>query len=189
MMFFPDAAGTVRGNRPVGMLAARCRRRIAIICALSLVGLVGRPTSAQLATRGRVPVAIALVSDLPSASESDVGLIRRSPIGADTILLRRDKADGASLANAVIHLLATRQLIGPAVAKPVSVRLPSTSIASALAHREVNRAEKVVRRLRLSTPQIVQGLGIAQVTTISVMDRPILTSALRRRSGAEAHLP
>lgn len=150
------------------------------LSALLLLVATVQPIHAQRDGLHHGNVVVALVTTLPDAMDGDVGVIRRGPAAADTILLRTRGADGEALAAAVFKLLAARQLMGDLASMPMAVRVASSAVPAAWRRSEVARAAKVIRQLHASSPRVLPGLGIAYVTTIQVANRRVLSNARRR---------
>lgn len=165
-------------------------RAIPLLACVLACSVFARSSWAQAVGPSHTRVVLAMVTGLPETSGDDIALVRRAPGAPDTVLLRSNAADSSALTAAVFKLLATRQLMGSIVARPVSVRVPWRAVPTAWATGDVQTAAAAaIRRLRATPPQVLPGLGLAYVTTIAVTNRPILTGVRAKRDFPTAHVP
>lgn len=137
----------------------------------------GGPTTQALARERemarRVPVTVALVAALPAPDSVPAVILRRRDVSPhDVILLRRDRADGARLAAAVLHLLVLRDRTGDTASVSSTVRLPTARTSPRAWERtEQVRTARVVGRLRQAVPRNVPGVGTVPATEIYLPSR------------------
>lgn len=126
-----------------------------------------RPAEAQT-MKGRVPVTVALVKQLPYPDASAVVLRRTDKTPRDVILLKRPAVTGAQLAAAVFTLLVAREIGGDTTSVNAALRVSSTRGPQAWRNTEQRIAERVVHRLLRATPRDVPGVGVVPAVEVQL---------------------
>jgi hypothetical protein len=133
----------------------------------------------------RVPVTIALVSQLPAPDSVPVVILRRaSTAPRDVILLRRDAATAGQLASAVLHLMVLRDRMGDTARVDAAFRLP-TAYRAPMPWRQTEevQATRTLGRLRRSEAQDVPGVGRVAAVQVYLPSRSMREYARSRHNG------
>jgi hypothetical protein len=133
-----------------------------LVAGVPLGAQVQRLTKAQEIAR-RVPVTIALVDSL--SANNPVVIARRASASAHDVVLVRPSATGDQLTAALVALNTHRDLSGDTPLQDARLRT-TTQTPGGFKKSEVQRANRIITRLKTQSPQIVEGFGRLPSTVV-----------------------
>jgi hypothetical protein len=152
----------------------------------TLYGQVNSSNGQELRQREiarRVAVTIVLVDSLPVANARAVIVRRLNVRPHDVIVLQSSSATGGELAGAIADLLAIREKLGDTAAVDGVFRVSSLGGPTAWEKTEQRTLDAIVARLRVASPQPIDGFGVVPAAEVYLAGREMRQNRFRLRKG------